>query len=85
MTISRGKIMTKSKETGGSGRDGAGNTKTKTDDALAKELTKRHASGLDEALAGEEGDGGESVLGGAPREGEAKHVDQASKEKADRK
>ncbi len=35
----------------------------------------------DEAPAGQEPDGGESLLSGAPREGEAEMVDKASKKK----
>jgi hypothetical protein len=46
----------------------------------ADELTSRHSTAYDEALAGEETDGGESVLGGVSREHSAETIAEMSKQ-----
>ena len=48
------------------------------DNPQEHELSKSHNTAYDEALAGQEADGGESVLSGAPREGEAEQVHKVS-------
>lgn len=50
----------------------------RTRDALTHRLAEPQPTNYNSVPAGEEADGGESVLGGAPREGEAEHVERAA-------